>query len=321
MTADGSPAGPLVSVVIPTYGRDEYLPDAVESVLDQTYGNVELLVVDDGSPLPVSEGFADWSFEGVHSVTFVRHGSNRGANAARNTGIRKASGEYIAFLDDDDWWHREKLERQVEVFETAGPEVGVVYTGKRAEGPEGATISRPDAEGDVMKDLLTGATFGQFSSVMVDVAAIDDAGTPDEKFPAWQDREWFFRLARHYHFEPVDEILTYRRAGLPDSITKQFEQKRDVAYPLFVEKHYPLAREYGRYYARTFLASLRTILARSAVRAGRYGQARKFFLWAFLANPLYRPLHPHLLASLGGRWTYKPAAALRRRLKTMPATE
>lgn len=303
---------PLVSVVIPTYGRSEQLPGAIGSVAGQTYGNVELLVVDDGSPVPVSETLSDRSFDHPGSMTVIRHDENRGANVARNTGIRAADGEYVAFLDDDDRWHEAKLQRQVTAFEAADPDVGVVYTGKRTESPAGTTVMTPSASGDVVVDLLRGAEFGQFSSIMVRSDAIDAAGLPDERFPAWQDREWLFRLAQHCRFEPVEETLTYRDVGLPDRITKDFAAKRDVAYPLFVEKHYPLAREHGPYLARTFLATLRFNLARSAVQAGRYRQARRYFRLAFLANPLHRPVHPHLLASLGGRRTYESAASLGR---------
>lgn len=304
---------PLVSAIVPTYGRSEHLPGAVESVCEQTYTDIELLVVDDGSPTPVTETLTDVPFDRLSAVTFIRHNENRGANAARNSGIRAASGEYLAFLDDDDRWEETKVQRQVEAFETAGPEVGVVYTGKRMESPVGTNEIRPTAEGNVVKDLLTGETFGQFSSVMVRSDVIEDAGLPDERFPAWQDREWFFRLAQHCHFKPVPEVLTHRQVGLWDSISMNFEQKRDVAYPLFVEKHYPLAREYGRYYARTFLASLRKNLGTSAAEVDRYREARKYFLLAFLANPLYRPVYKYLVASLGGKWTYEFAAFLRRK--------
>jgi len=314
-TGGGRPL-PLVSVVIPTYGRNDTLAEAVESVADQTYDRIELLVVDDGSPTPVTETL-DADLDGLDSVTFIRHDENRGANVARNTGIRAASGEYVAFLDDDDRWAETKVEKQVTAFLESGPAVGVVYTGKRTVSPHGTQVFVPSAEGDVLRDLLTGAQFGQFSSVMVRADVIDDAGLPDEAFPAWQDREWFFRLAQHCEFRAVREPLTIRRAGTPGSITKQFERRRDEAYPLFVEKHYPLAREHGRYYARTFLASLRMDLARSAVKAGRYREARRLFLLAFLANPLYRPVHENLLASLGGKWTYRPAAALRRKLSSL----
>ncbi len=310
---------PLVSVVIPTYGRDEHLPEALESVTSQSYPKIELLIVDDGSPVPITETVGEQSFDELSSVTFIRHHTNRGANAARNTGIRAADGEYIAFLDDDDRWHEEKISRQVEAFLSAGPAVGVVYNGKKTEHPNGTTIMHASAEGDVMKDLLRGETFGQFSSIMVDSDVVDAVGLPDERFPAWQDREWFFRLAQHCQFKAVSDILTYKRVGLPDNITKNFEQKRDVAYPLFIEKHYSLAREYGIYYARTFLATQRWILARSAVRAGEYQEARKYFVLAFLANPLYTKLYPHLVASLGGERTYNSASYLRQKVQQVTA--
>ncbi|MXR52992.1 glycosyltransferase [Halovenus sp. WSH3] len=315
--ADPDATDPTVSVVIPTYGRAEQLPGAIETVANQTYEQIELLVVDDGSPEPVADIVDTENVDGLDSIEFLRHDENRGANVARNTGIKAATGTYVAFLDDDDRWHEEKISRQVETFEAAPPSVGVTYTGKRAEGPDGTTVTNPTASGDVLPDLLTGESFGQFSSVMVRADVIDTAGLPDERFPAWQDREWFFRLAQHCEFEPISETLTYRHVGLPDSITRQFEQKRDVAYPLFVEKHYSLAKSYGRYYARTFLASLRTMLGRAAVRVGRYRDARKYFLLAFRANPFYRRLHPHLLASLGGRRTYESSARLRRKLQRL----
>ncbi|WP_420182952.1 glycosyltransferase family 2 protein (plasmid) [Haloarcula sp. KBTZ06] len=310
---------PLVSVVIPTYGRDGRLPAAIKSVLNQQYDRIELLVVDDGSPTPVATTLPE-DILSDGRVKTIRHKENRGANVARNTGIQTSNGDYVAFLDDDDRWDETKLRKQVDTFTESSPETGVVYTWVKRESSTGTTVSTPSAAGEVVTDLLTGANFGQFSSVLVDTEVISDAGLPDERFPAWQDREWFFRLAQACEFQPVTETLTYRQTGREDSITAKFEQKRDVAYPLFVEKHGSLAAEYGKYYKRTFLASMRRSLARSAIHAGRYDEARKYFLLAFFANPLYRPVHPHLLPSLGGEWTYEGVASLRRKLtETIPA--
>lgn len=310
---------PLVSVVIPTYGRDEHLPAAINSVLNQQYERIELLVIDDGSPIPVATTLPEDILKDKRTEV-VRHEENRGANAARNTGIRTSNGDYVAFLDDDDRWKETKLRKQVDRFSESSPETGVIYTWVKRESAAGTTISTPTAAGDVVTDLLTGTNFGQFSSVLVDTEAISDAGLPDERFPAWQDREWFFRLAQSCEFQPVTETLTYRQTGREDSITANFEQKRDIAYPLFIEKHGGLAAEHGKYYERTFLASMRRSLARSAIRAERYGEARKYFLLAFFANPLYRPVHPHLLPSLGGERTYEMAASLRRKLtETVPS--
>ena len=316
-TESSADSNPLVSVVIPTYRRNENLPHAVESVANQSYGNIELLIVDDGSPTPITETLTHVPDDRLTRVNFIRHSTNRGANVARNSGIRAATGEYIAFLDDDDWWDEEKVKKQVDTFTHAGSDVAVVYTGLRASGPNGTTVTHPSAEGDVLGDLLRGVNFGQFSSVMVRATAIDDAGLPDERFPAWQDREWLFRLAQHGEFKPVREVLTYRQTGGENSISSNFEAKRDVAYPMFIDKHYSLAREHGWYSARLFTASLRHILGRSAIQSGNYTEARKHFLLSFLANPLYKPVYPHLLASLGGKQSYESVAFLRRKLVSL----
>jgi glycosyltransferase involved in cell wall biosynthesis len=307
----------LVSVVIPTYGRNEHLSDAVRSVIGQTYGPIELIIVDDGSPTPVADTLTDISFEPLESVEFIRHDENKGANVARNNGIRAAEGRYIAFLDDDDRWVETKIERQVEAMETAGSEVGVVYTGKRTESKQGTTVTTPTWSGNVVTELLRGKNFGQFSSIMVRADVIDDAGLPDERFPCWQDREWFFRLAQHCEFEPIPEPLTIRRTSHEDRIGLNFEEKRDVAYPLFVSKHFSLAAEYGPRYESLFLASLRTSIGQSAVLKGEFRQARTYFLLAFSAYPLYRPCYQYVLASLGGKWTYKASQLLQRGVKAL----
>jgi glycosyltransferase involved in cell wall biosynthesis len=307
----------LVSVVIPTYGRNEYLSEAVQSVIDQTYDRIELIIVDDGSPTPIADTLTEVSFESLESSEIIRHDENQGANVARNSGIRAAQGKFIAFLDDDDRWVETKIERQVVAFEEAGPNVGVVYTGKRAENKQETAVKTPTWSGTVVKELLRGKNFGQFSAIMVRSDVIDEAGLPDERFPCWQDRDWFFRLAQHCEFEPIPEPLTIRRTSHDDRIGLNFEEKRDVAYPLFVSKHFPLAAEHGPEYESVFLASLRTSVGKSAVMKGEFRQARTYFLLAFSAYPLYRPCHRYLLASLGGKWTYKASQLVRRGIQTI----
>lgn len=313
-TEFGDHENPLVSVIIPTYGRPERLSRTIQSVAAQSYKPIELLIVDDGSPEPVTEGALDADLGSLKTVSIIRHEENRGANAARNTGIRSSSGTYLAFLDDDDWWRGRKIEKQVSALQAEGPSVGVAYTGKESRTPWETQVVHPTAEGNVMKALLTGTNLGQFSSIMVARRLLSFAGYPDERFPAWQDREWFFRLAQHTHFCAVPEILTIRDLSGSDRMSHQFEEKRDTAYPLFIEKHYDMARDYGLYYARTFLATLRRGLARSAIHAGEYAAARRYFLAAFLANPLHTPVYPDLLASLGGERSYVTLANFRRRV-------
>ena len=108
-----TPQHPLVSVVIPTYNRGETLLRAIDSVLKQTYQNFEIIVVDDCSQENIAQLIRDLN---DNRLIFQRHSNNRGGSAARNTGIEKARGEYIAFLDSDDVWLPQKLELQLQAI-------------------------------------------------------------------------------------------------------------------------------------------------------------------------------------------------------------
>jgi len=119
---------PIVSVIIPTYIRAHVLAKAIQSLLNQTYQDFEIIVVDDGSIDNTEEVVKSFNDP---RIRYIRHKENCGGSAARNTGIRAAYGECIAFQDSDDEWLPEKLEKQMQVFENAPAEVGVVYTGFR----------------------------------------------------------------------------------------------------------------------------------------------------------------------------------------------
>jgi glycosyltransferase involved in cell wall biosynthesis len=119
-------SSPLVTVVIPAYNGTDHIGEAIQSVLDQTYPHFELIVVDDASPdntAEVVKGFQD------PRLRYIRHERNRLANAARNTGIRAAKGEVIAFLDQDDMFHPEKLRVHVEYLR-GHPDVGMTYNAR-----------------------------------------------------------------------------------------------------------------------------------------------------------------------------------------------
>jgi len=115
---------PLVSVIIPTYNRDELLRRAMESVLNQTFDDFELIVVD-GAKSDETKGLVK-SF-GDKRLRYVPQ-KGKGIANARNIGIKKARGEFIAFLDDDDIWKPEKLERQIQGFKELPESYGVIYT-------------------------------------------------------------------------------------------------------------------------------------------------------------------------------------------------
>lgn len=302
--SDHDPSASLVSVVITTYNRPNLLPRAVESVREQSYENVEIIVVDDCSETPAASVLEDGP-----DLRVVRHEENQGANAARNTGIRESSGEFVAFLDDDDTWDPSKLARQVEAFDDG---VVMVYTGSRSITDDGEVISRfrPKMRGDVTTDLFAGVHIGGFSLVMVRRSAIDDAGTLDERFPSWQDREWYVRLSLVGEFEYVDAPLVTHRSP-DDQISRDFEQKRDVSYPLFLEKHRSLAASYGPKHERRFVASLSHTLGASALYCGHYRDAVRYLAKSLRTDPVRPRTAAYLLLALGGARTFKGAQRIK----------
>lgn len=307
--------GPVVSVVLPTYGRPEMLVKAVSSVLKQTYSPLELLVVDDHSPEPAEETLASISTTRSQTIQIIRHEENKGANIARNTGITNANGEFIAFLDDDDRWDPTKIERQIAVFQKADDTVGVVYTGQRLVNEKGETTSIQTSEvgGKVTRSLLCGKRISPFSSIMVRSAIIPQAGLPDERFPCWQDKEWYVRLSQHCEFEPITEPLVVRRVGEHDQIGDSYVEKREEAYPLFLKKYRSLASEYGWLCRRKMEASLIQKVGKHALHNGVYHDSRKYLLQSVIHYPFFWKTWLYLFISLGGKYSYKPARKIKKK--------
>jgi glycosyltransferase involved in cell wall biosynthesis len=311
-TGDGATADrdarPLVSVVVPTYDRPDRLRRALESVAAQTYPEVELLVVDDCSPTPLEPVVAGVDLTGLAGVTYLRNEENLGGSATRNRGIRAAIGEYVAFLDDDDEWKPTKLARQVETFAESDPEVGLVYVGtelRRGGRPVNTVVH--SLSGWVTEELLRGASISEYSGAMVRAAVVDTVGYPDERYPSWQDREWFVRLSVHCAFAACEEPLVVRHLDGDDRVTRNYLVKRDVTYPLFVETFRPLAAAYGPDAVRAFDAAMAGKMGRTAVQHGHYADARRFLLRSLRLDPTDLEGYLFLLTALGGRLTYAPA--------------
>ena len=309
---------PLVSVVIPTYGRPRYLSDALLSVGEQTYDEVQLLVVDDHSPdavAPVVEGLD----LGLNDVRCLRHERNKGANAARNTGIRAADGEFVAFLDDDDRWTPTYLERAVAAFDD--PEIGLVTVGARVVDGDGRErgVYRPDFSRDPTDDLLDGELVGSFSRFVVRRSVLDRVGPLDEELPSWQDWDLQFRLARECRFASIPEPLVVRRAGDHEQLTDDFEKRRDVSYPRLLSRHRDAIARRGREDERRFVAVLSRSLAASALQDGRYPAAIRYLLRALRSDPRSRETYLYLAAALGGPITYGPLKQLKRTARRFTA--
>jgi len=202
---------PKVSVVTATYNYGHYLPGAIDSVLEQTYGDWELIIVDDGSTDNTAQVVRPYLADS--RIRYCRT-ANRGQPAAENEGIRRSSGEFVAFLDADDLWLPHKLDRQLGLF-VAAPNLGVVYSHRLTIDPSGRLlpgVPRPLFRGNILERLFR-SNFVCFSSSVVRRSAFDALGLFSEDCRHASDYEFWLRVALRYEFDYVDEPLVMYRTG------------------------------------------------------------------------------------------------------------
>jgi glycosyltransferase involved in cell wall biosynthesis len=199
-----------VSVILPTHNRAELLKRSIQSILDQTYEDFELIVIDDASKDDTEaavKGFND------DRIRYIKQQINIGAAAARNAGIAASKGEYIAFQDDDDEWLPTKLEKQVAVFEmNRDQDLGLVYSNMWEVYGNKRTETRPERIMPEDGIVFDRALNGKLRRIGIQTALIkrecfDKAGGFDPEFPRWIDHEFFIRVSRYYHFYHIDEPL------------------------------------------------------------------------------------------------------------------
>jgi len=209
-----------VSVIIPTYNRAADLSRALDSVFAQTFPIAEIVVVDDGSTDNTREVVAGFGSR----VTYVRQ-NNSGAAAARNRAIRIATGEWLAFLDSDDWWMPEKIRLQVEALHR-NPEAILAYTSAWIISPDGAREMCQAVEPSRLWPTLRHSNLiTSCSSVMVRREAVIAAGGFDESLSLSDDWDMWIRLAQKYRFAVVPEpVLAYTIT--PNSLSQ--DPKRTV---------------------------------------------------------------------------------------------
>lgn len=202
----------LASVVIPTYNSAQFINQAVSSALEQSYPAVEVIVVDDGSTDDTSERLAPLSGR----ILYFRQ-QNQERSVARNTGIALAQGDYIAFLDADDYWHPTKLEKQIALLDQDS-DLGMVYCHLLCVSPEGVPlppqkqISFPTStETYLFPKLVFGNFMGSSSSAVVRRSELDKHGGFNPTLRYIEDWEFNLRMSAHCQIGCVPESLTFYR--------------------------------------------------------------------------------------------------------------
>ena len=321
---------PRVSIIMPVYHVEAYVAEAVESVLAQSYGDFELLIIDDGGTdrsIEICSKFADPRIRIISQP-------NRGLAGARNTGILHARGEYIALLDSDDRWRPEKLMLHVIHLDSA-PDVGVSYCGSQFIDGSGTVLrqaQRPKLRDVTAADILCRNPVGNGSAAVIRRSVLELVAFPhpqdadrichfDESFRQSEDIELWVRLALNANckFDGIEGLLTEYRiiaGGLSANVVRQYETwtrmltKAENINPAFVAKHGARARAYQLRY-----------LSRRSIQLGDGSFALSLFMESmatstkplieeplktaatFVAATLARWLKPVLLERISQRWT------------------
>lgn len=194
---------PLVSVVIPTYKRSEMLPRAINSVLSQTYKNVDVYIVDDNDPntdFRRQTEFIMKQFDDNPRVHYLKHECNKNGSAARNTGYRASHGEYIALLDDDDEYLPNKIEDQIKLMESLDNSWGACYTKFTVvDGKKNTAKIGEMKEGNLLVDALSrNLMLAAGSNLMIRRSVMDELNGFDESFVRNQDLELLTRILFKY---------------------------------------------------------------------------------------------------------------------------
>jgi len=288
----------VVSVIMPTFNREHLISRAVGSVLNQTFRDFELIIVDDGSRDNSGEVIREFNDS---RINYIRHEKNRGVAAARNTGIKAARGEYVAFLDSDDEWRPQMLYRQIKAFGEASSDAGAVYTDmiNIDNNKTRSLYGRRAKEGNLHKAILKGFPV-YLQTIMVKKACLDQIGLFDEEFTIEEDYDFMIRLSGKFEFKYIREPLAVRHL-MPDSVSVK-SMDNILNLEKLLRKHFD---EINR--DRSILASHYFILGTFLCLLNRLSRGREYYFKAIKAYPAdIRPILG-LMGSVFGYTIYKRA--------------
>jgi len=270
-------SNPLVSVVLTTFNRKEDLTTAINSVINQSYNNIELIIVDDCSNYDVEEkiSICDYDLE----MKILVNEKNRGANWSRCRGITESRGTYIAFLDDDDIWKAQKVEKQIECLKNSPESVKLCCTGY--EKNNNKFVLKLENRDKLQKCLLKGNNpIGGFSVFMIEKSIINDVGLPDINLPFSQDLDWYIRLLQNHDICVIeDTLVNYSTEG--DRITNNKINDNIWVNKYLINKHEIIIREYGEDFLNEVKSDRAYNIAINYIRANDYENSRKYLQSSF----------------------------------------
>ena len=237
-----------VTVIIPTYKRSESLCRAINSVLNQTYENLEIIVVDDNDKDSEYRKINEQKLEKYNKLKnfkYIRHDKNKNGAAARNTGIVAAEGEYIAFLDDDDYFFPDRIEKCVNILENNKKYGGVYTSVALKQGSKIINVINSKLSGNLALNFLKQEPLlGTGSNIFIKKEIIDKIGFFDEKFLRHQDIEYMVRFFNYSEIIALNQVLVVKSTD--DKSNKLNYKKQKDTKDMFFKKFSKLILSYDK---------------------------------------------------------------------------
>ena len=298
-----------VSIVVPTYNRASLLPRCIQSVLEQTYCDFELIIVDDGSTDNTASIVSQFNDP---RILYLQQKENMGAQRARNIGIKAAQSELIAFQESDDEWFPENLEKKVDLMRRAPQNIGVIYSQFYKIHKGGEKVLWPPKNirklsGNLLEELSRG-NFITDQAAVVRKTVFSDVGLFDESLPGMQEWDMWLRVAQKYDFLFIKEplLITYYT---DNSITSHSEWRLRGREIIF-NKHSKIFRRYPR-----ILAMHAYTIGNARALRGNIKMARTYLGIAFRIRPWnIKYAGAFFLSSIGSSRLYKTFARIAKHL-------
>lgn len=278
---------PVVSVIIPTYGMPLFLDRTVNSVLNQTLKDIEIFVVDDNNPGTDERKETEIIMGSFHDerLHYLKHPHNLNGSVARNTGISQASGKYLSFLDSDDEYMSERLEKCVNTMESADSSIAGVYTGCefRRAGETYHVMNTVKAGQYLVETLACTFNLGTGSNLFIRKSVVDELNGFDGAFLRHQDYEFMARIFEKYSLTSISEVLVIKNNenfNLPN-VEKIIEIKKQ-----YLKKFEPLIQKCSNQEKAYIFHSQYLQIAEAAQRTKNYRLADQYYKKAQLQGGL-----------------------------------
>lgn len=290
----------LVSVIIPTYNRADLVRRAIQSALNQTYQNFEIIVVDDGSidnTEEVVQSFKD------PRICYIRHKENRGAPFARNYGAKIANGEYISLLDSDDYYLPNKLTVQIDAFKSDS-DAGLVYSNILEERSNTKRRIKYDPKtfksGYLFEKVVLKSVHCRLPTWLIRREFFISIGGFDEELPKLQDRDFIVRFSYRYKLlsvpEPVAVVVFHKGARIGGASA----EVNEYACNRVLDKISRLVEAGGHspILIKKMTSLYYYIIGRAYLKEGNFSKGRYYLIHAFYNRPLDYKIYPYLVGLL-----------------------